>query len=199
MRIIFAAFGAIIMSASLSMAQSGDQLKPSAMKQAGELLASKGSLTEAQKKLDTQLLKVIPPQSLSDQARKLLDVEAGKTQVSKVDVDIALTGAKDISALIVQSGGEVLDNHPNELTLRARIPSDQLETVAGSPDVRSIATADQPYLKKFELKSSTLGSQSSPALRRRHSARRGPGQNAIFRRRNWRHDLRYIGWRCTSR
>ncbi len=152
-RIIFAAFGAIMMSASISMAQSGDQLKPSAMNQAGELLASKGSLTEAQKKLDTQLLKVIPPQSLSDQARKLLDVEAGKTQVSKVDVDIALTEAKDISALIVQSGGDILENHPNELTLRARIPSDQLEAIAGSPDVRSIATADQPYLKKFELNS----------------------------------------------
>ncbi len=163
MRIIFAAFAAIIMSSSISVAQGADQLKPSAMEQAGDLLASKGSLTEAQKKLDTQLLKVIPPQSLSDEARKLLDVDAAKTQVSKVDVDIALTGAKDISALIVQSGGEILENHPNELTLRARLSSDQLEAIAGSPDVRSIASADLPYLKKFELKSPNAdSSQAQP-------------------------------------
>ena len=152
MRTIFAAFGAIVMFSSIAMAQSGNQLKPSAMEQAGEILASKGSLTEAQKKLDTQLLKVIPPQSLSDQARKVLDVGADTTQVSKVDVDIALTEAKDISALIVQSGGQIVENHPSDLILRARIPSDQLEAIAGSPDVRSIASADQPYLKKYELK-----------------------------------------------
>ena len=98
--------------------------------------------TPAQEKISSQLLDAITRYRDADGAVPRdagVDVDAEGRAL--VDIDAAVTD--DLLAAILTLGGTVVSSFPQYDAIRARVPLDQLEALAGRPAVRLIRPADK--------------------------------------------------------
>ena len=125
----------------LSSLASGQAISAAASTQMGDLLIAKQNFTPAQKKMDSSLV------FGAQLARGAL---AGKSFAGAVHVPPADAGGlttvdirgtvSDIAAQVTALGGRVVSQSPAYGTLRAALPLQNIETLANSPSVVTIAT-----------------------------------------------------------
>ncbi|MEQ1517501.1 MAG: hypothetical protein ABL931_13540, partial [Usitatibacteraceae bacterium] len=125
---------------------------PEAMAQIGALLADKETRTKAQQKLDSQLLygarmaalreaaPGVPAQEVNLRYVEGASAVAG-TKLVLVDIRVAANSNATVVAAIELLGGQINTNVPQFNAIRAAVPLDQLESLAGLAEVRFVAPA----------------------------------------------------------
>jgi Subtilase family len=118
-------------------AASGQELSAQGLEQIQALLAEKESRTPAQRKLDSNLL-------YAARQSRGVDVAPGvRSLATGIRVDVRNATVVDVTAFVSDAllqrlqklGAEVLDVHRVAKSVRARVPVDALETIAGDPSV----------------------------------------------------------------
>jgi len=166
--------------------QGGAQLSSAAQQQISALLQEKRSRTAAQKKIDSQLLyamKMRRGESLTarGEVRTLssaMDV-AKADEGGRVSVDIKSAAGNQLLETIKDLGGEVIYSSGKVGAIRALLPLDLLEKLAGHPDVKSISPAAVAFTNSQAPGSgrTSLNGTSSPL--RMNGARPGFNQRAM--------------------
>ena len=119
---------------------------PPALVESESILDQKAARTPAQQKISSRLLDAAKiyggePKSREDlKRRSSVKVDADGTTL--VDIKAQVTEA--VLARIVALGGKVISSFPEYQGIRARIPLDQIETLAEMSQVIFIRPADEP-------------------------------------------------------
>jgi Subtilase family/FG-GAP-like repeat len=127
-------------------AQVANRLASNTRNQIAELLREKATRTPTQQKINTQLLYAAKERRFGFINRRVPTLRASlKTQLSeggrRVKVDIDATVTDDLIASIKAAGGEILENFPDYHAIRAIIPLDQVELLAGRSEIKFIRPA----------------------------------------------------------
>jgi subtilisin-like proprotein convertase family protein len=166
--------------------QGGAQLSPAAQQQISALLQEKRSRTAAQKKIDSQLLyamKMRRGESLT--ARGEVRTLSSAMDVAKIDgdgqvlVDIKSVAGKQLLETIKNLGGEIRYSSEKAGAIRARLPLDSLEKLAGDPDVKSISPAAIAFTNRQASNSGKTGQNGTSAPLRMNGMRPGFNQRAM--------------------
>ncbi|HWQ36072.1 MAG TPA: S8 family serine peptidase [Blastocatellia bacterium] len=144
-----------------------EQISLAALQQIEALAQEKESRTPAQQKIDSHLLLALkvrrgdPLVSAVPAARQntALADSAGRTLV-----DIRAEVSKELLSKIEQLGGEVVSSFARYKAIRARLPLDSLEALAGEAAVRFIAPADEGWTNSG--KATNGGAKANPPLPR---------------------------------
>jgi hypothetical protein len=109
------------------------------------VVQEKRARTAAQKKIDTQLLYALYRQRGEAEAKGVPpgDLRVKLDAKQRALVSIRARVSKDLLATIKTLGGEVVSSSARYSDIRAYLPLGKLEDLAGSPDVRAIAPADE--------------------------------------------------------
>ena len=141
-----ALIGALLLGAATETALAQQQqLTPQIRQQLQAIMEEKASRTAAQRKISSQLLyelkrrRADPLFSVVPELRT--NVEVAPDGTTLVDIKAQVTGG--LLNRIGDLGGSVINSFPRYNAIRARIPLDQVETLAEFSDVRSIRPADQ--------------------------------------------------------
>ncbi len=141
-----ALIGALLLGAATETALAQQQqLTPQIRQQLQAIIQDKASRTPAQRKISSQLLyelkrgRADPLFSAVPGLRTNVEVAPDGTTL----VDIKAQVTDDLLNRIGALGGSVINSFPRYNAIRARIPLDQVETLAESSDVKSIRPADQ--------------------------------------------------------
>src|SRR6266481_2357507 len=128
-----------------SGAQESKEIAPSALVQIQALLEEKQSRTGAQQKIDSQLLYAIKMRRSENIAAgvQTLAVDVGADDAGVVTVDISAIVDEQLLKDLADLGIEVTGSFPQYHALRAVAALDQLETIAGFPQVRFIQPEQQ--------------------------------------------------------
>ena len=153
-RILGAGLLAAIALAALpreSLAQ-GDQLQETALEQIRALIEEKATRTDAQRRLDSQLLLELRRRRGHAVARAVPELSTGiETDPdggTLVDIQADVSGA--LLARIEALGGTVFSQHPRYRAIQARLPLASLETLAADASVQSIRPAIRPINNKID-------------------------------------------------
>lgn len=112
------------------------RLSDSALAQIQALLAEKESRTPAQKKIDSQLVYALKQNRGESLAASVPALETGLAiDDGRTVVDITAKFGGTLIEDIAATGADVLLTYPQYNTLRAIVPLDQLEKIAGFPQV----------------------------------------------------------------
>lgn len=140
---LIALTAAFFVQRSTSAQVQGDaDLSPQVLQQINELILEKQSRTDAQRKLDSRLVYAVKEAMgvrLTDSIDVLPTLDSLDRAAAGVLVDVRATATADVAAAISQMGGAVLST--SDTVLRARVPVEQLETLAALPEVQSIKPA----------------------------------------------------------
>jgi hypothetical protein len=108
------------------------EISTSAMNQIAALVSEKLSRTSAQRKIDSQILAAIRMrrgESVAPGVNQIqTDVEVAADDRTKVDVRARVT--PDLLEEIAKVGGEIIASVPRFDAIRARVPLNQIETLA---------------------------------------------------------------------
>lgn len=120
------------------------EMSESAAKQILSLIQEKESRTPAQRKIDSQLLYAIKEdkgEAITSRVRTL-EVNIPTDATGLVAVDITADVTKELLRGIENLGGEVIYSNEDFRAIRARLPLQSIERVAGNDEVTSIRPAD---------------------------------------------------------
>ena len=128
------------------MSQTPARFSDSVKRQVSALMQEKAARTPAQRKMDTQL--IYGARQLRDgyiirdapQLRASLKVRADK----RVKVDIDAVVSDELLAAIKAVGGTILGSFPDDHSIGAVVPLDQIESLAARGDIRFIQPARAP-------------------------------------------------------
>ena len=166
--------------------QGGAQLSVAAQQQISALLQEKRSRTAAQKKINSQLLyamKMRRGESLT--ARGEVRTLSSAMDVAKIDgdgqvlVDIKSVAGKQLLETIKNLGGEIRYSSEKAGAIRARLPLDSLEKLAGDPDVKSISPAAIAFTNRQASSSGKTSLNGTSAPLRMNGVRPGFNQRAM--------------------
>lgn len=161
--IVFPEIRARVTAASQPQKSSPDQaISESALLQIKALLDEKESRTPAQQKLASQLIyarKMYHGQSLAA-GIPTLEVNVGLDNVGYVVVDITTSVDDKLLAAVKATGAEIVLVSETYHSLRVRAPSDQLETIAGYPQVRFIQPKQEAILSQNMIPTDVLSSRT---------------------------------------
>ena len=126
------------------------QISPAAGQQMRVLMDEKASRTPAQRKISSSLLDMSMKRRGAALMSAVPNLRSTVTvrQDNTTEVDIKGEVSERLLQQIKDLGGTVTNKHPKYKAIRARLPVDQLETLAGSPDVVNIRPPDQYQLHK---------------------------------------------------
>ncbi len=127
-------------------AQTDNSIDPAALQQIRELLQEKQSRTSAQRKLGTQLVyaaRAAAGLRLTASIDALPEAAAIATAAGVV-IDVKAATSSALLPLIAQAGGRMLYTSPRTGNLRARIPLQLAESLAGQPGVQFIRPGARP-------------------------------------------------------
>lgn len=114
-------------------------LKPSALAQIRILENDKAAWTEAERKLDTELLFAIRRAESDPLFDRLPQLRTGLGVSLVGNIEVLITGSTTPSLRdAVSHAGALLDVHPQRGILRARVPLGGLRTLASRADIKSI-------------------------------------------------------------
>jgi len=131
----------------------GEPIAETALAEIRALMAEKAERTDAQRRLDSQLLLELRRRRGHAVARAVPGLITGvetdpRDDSTLVDIKAEVTG--DLLARIEAVGGKVLSQHREYELCRARVPLERLETLAAEPSVQYIRPAFQPITNKFD-------------------------------------------------
>ncbi len=125
------------------------RISAAAAQQVETLMQEKASRTPAQRRVSSDLLLEIRRQRGEAIVQGLSSVRSSvSSNRFGVLVDIKAEVTDDLLRQIESLGGRVSNAHAGYGTIRARVPLMQLETLAGSPQVRNIRKAWLPIMSK---------------------------------------------------
>ena len=126
------------------------QLRENSIAQINLLAKEKAGRTEAQKKISSQLLYAIKKKAGDSIFNKLPEFKTtlSTEENGMVLVDIKATVTPELLALIEELGGEVVNSFAEYDAIRARMPVEDIETLAERPDIVSIREAVKAHLNK---------------------------------------------------
>ncbi len=123
----------------------------SAAAQIARLELDKSTWSEAEKKLDSELLFAIRRQRGDALFAELPDLRTGKELAGRAVVEVEISGRVDPPLEVaVAQVGTVLASHPERSVLRARLPLGQVLALARRSDVRRIRRALGYELRKVD-------------------------------------------------
>jgi subtilisin family serine protease len=147
-------------------------ISPEALQQIQDLLQEKESRTEAQRKLASQLVYAWK-ESLGQQLTTSIDVLPSlaslDTTAYGVLVDLRASVSTTLLEMIEQAGGNIITASPADQSIRARIPLDQVESLASLGDVQFIrpaAHAKASRVEKPRLQAQSRRSRTRPIIER---------------------------------
>lgn len=114
---------------------------PGGGRQARTIIEEKSSRTPAQRKIDSQLLYLLRRTRPGGETLAHLEVDVEADAAGRVLVDITANVTAKLLSKIKKLGGEITSSFPRYHAVRARVPLEKLESLAGSSDVRFIAPA----------------------------------------------------------
>ncbi|HLG16158.1 MAG TPA: S8 family serine peptidase [Blastocatellia bacterium] len=127
------------------------KIADSALRQIQALLDEKESRTPAQQRIDSQLLYAMRQrrgERVADSV-ETLSVDVNVDAAGKTVVDISGRTHGPLVEEIEALGGEVISVFPLYDSMRARVPLDQLETIAESPQVRFIQPKQEAITSRY--------------------------------------------------
>jgi len=130
------------------LAAFGQEIGPGALQQIGAITAAKANATQAQKKLDSNLM-FSAMAARNDPALfpvKALIPKSGAGAGGNVEVEIYGNVTPALLDAVTAAGGSVLYRSPRSGILQASLPLGAMETVAARADVKTIQTALKPQL-----------------------------------------------------
>ena len=134
------------------------EMSATASRQIQVLLDEKASRTPAQRKISSDLLlnmRAERGRSIRNAVPELrTSVQVDENETTLVDIKANVT--QDLLRKIKEVGGTVVNSFPQHQAIRARIPIQRLESIAESPDVRSIRSADEYQLHKVITSESNI-------------------------------------------
>ncbi len=147
-------------SASLDSAR---QISDNALAQIAAFYEEKASRTSTQRKIDSQLLAEVRMNHGEMVARGVQTIETGIELDSqgKTLVDIDATVTDKLLERIRQMDGEVVNSFPQFRAIRARLPLNQMESLAALPEIKFInravgATTSSSATRRVEKSAATL-------------------------------------------
>ncbi len=140
----FAAIAAVIVGYSLDL-PAAEAISASALSQIQALQAEKAARPPAQQKMDSQLVYAVKQARKEIIAPGLDNVRLGVAPDANglVLVDITAEVSQTLLGHIAQSGGQVVHSSPRFRAIRARLPLNQIESLAARADVKTVRPADQ--------------------------------------------------------
>ncbi len=121
----------------------GPGLSASVQAQIAALQAEKVARTPAQKKLDSQLVYAVKINRNQAIAQGVTQLQPSVQEANgRALVDIKSTVSPALLALIADAGGTIVSSHASLRRIRAWLPLDALEAIAGRGDVQFIRPAD---------------------------------------------------------
>ena len=146
--------GTIIAVATLAVAMHGmamaqEALQPPAGQEIHDVLTAKQALSTTERKLSSDLV-----QQLTTPGAESLRSAAGAAappRQADILVDITGTITPALEGLVTDNGGAIVESAPEYNSLRARVPTSSLPEIAGSPDVRSVRSADVAETRKATI------------------------------------------------
>ncbi|MEM7048807.1 MAG: S8 family serine peptidase [Acidobacteriota bacterium] len=134
----------ILLLAAPALPLMAQELKVEALRQIDQILTLKRSRTAAQHKIDSRLLMELRQRRGEGLRGRLPQLRMGaRVQADgTVRVDLAAQVSPQLLSRIAELGGRVLSSHPRFEAVRADLPLEALEALAGMPAVRSVRPAD---------------------------------------------------------
>src|SRR5215831_552038 len=157
-----------------SAAAQGEKISQSAMRQIEALIEEKESRTPEQKKIDSQLLYRLKQKRGVRIAPGVERLGAGVKEAAdgSVLLDIRAKVTPEVLEAIRQAGGEIVSAHEQFDAIRAKLPLDALETVAGLDEVKFIRPADEGMTNGNSVRRSVNGQGKAAAVSRPTRAER---------------------------
>ncbi len=143
-------------------AAQNNKLSPEVQQQIAALMAEKASRTPAQRKLDSNLIYATKMKRGQRIAANVASLEVPfDISGNDVEVDISAKSLDAVLKQIVAGGGTVINSVSRYGAVRARVGFDQLETLAGLPDVIFIQPKQEAMTSRDERRE--YGAQPSEA------------------------------------
>ncbi|MGH9751984.1 MAG: S8 family serine peptidase [Blastocatellia bacterium] len=129
-----------------SVAAQDERISQSALRQIEALMEEKESRTPEQKKIDSQLLYKLKQKRGEWIAPGVESLAAGVQEAADGNVllDIRAKVTPEVLEAIRKAGGEVISAHEQFGAIRARLPLDALEKLAGLDEIKFIRPAEEP-------------------------------------------------------
>lgn len=140
------------------------RMTPSLRGQLEAIGREKRSWTPRQRKIAPRLLMEYKKRmGMAAQIERFPGAPIKVDQDSTTLVDIKATVTPEILKRITDRGGVIINNHPRYRSIRARIPIEQVEEIAGSPDVQSVRPADRAITRKVNTSEGDVAHQANNA------------------------------------
>src|SRR5215475_6491111 len=143
-----------------------EKISQSAMRQIEALMQEKESRTPEQKKIDSQLLYRLKQKRGVRIAPGVERLGVGVKEAAdgSVLLDIRAKVTPEVLEAIRQAGGEVISAHEQFDAIRAKLPLDALETVAGLDEIKFIRPADEGMTNGNSARRSVNGQGRAAAV-----------------------------------
>src|SRR5262245_46648157 len=171
------AFSPLSLLLSGSVAAQGEEktrISETALRQIEALMQEKESRTPEQKKIDSQLLYRLKQKRSGRIApgveNLVIGVQEGADGRALLDIRAKVT--PEVLEAIRQAGGEVVSAHEQFDAIRAKLPLDALETVAGLDEIKFIRPADEGMTNGNSVRRSVNGQGRTAAVPRPTRAER---------------------------
>ncbi|HKC84373.1 MAG TPA: hypothetical protein VKG02_00275, partial [Blastocatellia bacterium] len=181
------AFSPLSLLLSGSVAAQGEEktrISETALRQIEALMQEKESRTPEQKKIDSQLLYRLKQKRSGRIApgveNLVIGVQEGADGRALLDIRAKVT--PEVLEAIRQAGGEVVSAHEQFDAIRAKLPLDALETVAGLDEIKFIRPADEGMTNGNSVRRSVNGQGRTAAVPRLTRAERAERVREQLRR-----------------
>ncbi len=155
----------VLGAAEAQQSQPDSGLSAIAINQISALLQEKAARTPAQRKIDSALLYALKRQRQDPLLDQVPMLRSGVKTASDgtILVDIKATVTDELLDQIKSSAGTIINSFSQYNAIRAKIPLNQIEVLAASPDVQSIRRADEFMLNKINTSQGDLAHKASEA------------------------------------
>ena len=156
-------------SCATSFAQLANDARENMKQQISSLLQEKASLTPAQRKMSSHLIDAAREKSTGFVRRDMPMLKASiRPQLDgRVEVDIDGAVSDEVLGAIKAAGGEIVVSVPEERAIRAKIPVENIESLAARPDIKFIRPAGRCTTNTGSVNSEGDIAHRSPLARAR--------------------------------
>src|SRR5215813_8020809 len=150
------------------------RISQSALRQIEALMQEKESRTPEQKKIDSQLLYRLKQKRGGQIAPGVENLAVGVQEGAdgRALLDIRAKVTPEVLEAIRQAGGEIVSAHEQFDAIRAKLPLDALETIAGLDEIKFIRPADEGMTNGNSARRSVSGQGRAAAVPRPTRAER---------------------------
>ena len=182
--VAFPPLSRLLSGSAAAQGEDKTRISQSALGQIEALMREKESRTPEQKKIDSQLLYKLKQKRGEQIAPGVENLGAGVREAAdgRVLLDIRAKVTPEVLEAIRQAGGEVISAHEQFDAIRAKLPLDALETIAGLDEIKFIRPAEEPMTNGKSARRSVNGQGGAAAVPRPTRAERAERVREQLRR-----------------